>query len=213
MILVFFIFVFILISLLVLISSTISIRIEKLNISNFNDKYKLTYNYEIYFELLFLNKIKMLSVKIDKEKVKRLNSKVNFKNRVQNMNFMKVKKDLPQKELKEIFKILNIEFSKIYLKVEVGTEDVIITSLIITILASILGIGLARVIKKYEKEKYNYEIYPVYQNRNLINLNLNCIIKVKMVHIISIIYILLKKRRVEKHERTSNRRAYDYSYE
>lgn len=89
----------------------------------------------------------------------------------------------------------------------------ILTSAIITALASIIGIGLARIIEIYNKEKYSYEIYPIYQNKNLIKLDLNCIIKVKMVHIISIIYLIVKKRRVEKSERTSNRMSYDYSYE
>lgn len=178
------------------------------------NKGKLTYNYEIYIELLFLNKMKIFSGRIDKEKVKKLNSKMDLKKKVQNVDFKKMKKEMPKKEeLKQIFNKLDIELSKINLKLELGTEDVIITSAIITILASAIGIGLAKVIKKYEKEKYNYEIYPIYQNKNLIKLHLNCIIKVKVVHIISIIYLLLKKRRVDKHERTSNRRSYDYSYE
>lgn len=53
---------------------------------------------------------------------------------------------------------------------------------------------------------------PMYRFGNSINLSLNCIINVKMVHIIYVIYILLKKGMI-KNERTSNRGAYDYSYE
>ena len=210
MVLVFFICLFLVLTVTVIILSTISVRIEKFKASNYNECGKLQIEYKIFFELLFLNKLKIFSIRIDKGMVKKLK----VKEKVKDINFKQVKTDMPsKKELKEIIKKLQIKLDKINLKVEIGTIDVIFTSAIITILAGIIGIVLARTIKKYDKEKYNYEIYPIYQNKNLINVNLNCIIKVKMVHIIFIIYLLLKKRRVEKHERASNRRSYDYSYE
>lgn len=210
MALVFFICVFLILTITVVILSTISVRIEKFNVSNYNEYGKFNVDYKIFFELLFLNKLKIFSIKIDKALV----NKLNVKDKVKDINFKQVKTDIPsKKELKEIIEKLQIKLDKLNLKVEIGTIDVIFTSVIITILASIIGIVFARVIKKYDKEKYNYEIYPIYQNKNLINVNLNCIIKVKMVHIIFIIYLLVKKRRVEKYERTSNRRTYDYSYE
>lgn len=210
MALVFFICVFLILTITVVILSTISVRIEKFKVSNYNEYGKLNVDYKIFFELLFLNKLKIFSIKIDKGMV----NKLKVKDKVKNIDFKQVKTDMPsKKELKEIIKKLQIKLDKLNLKVEIGTIDVILTSGIITILASTIGIELARIIKKYDKEKYNYEIYPIYQNKNLINVNLNCIIKVKMVHIIFIIYLLLKKRRVKKYERTSNRRSYDYSYE
>lgn len=208
-----FIITFISITILAILFSTISIRTEKLEISNCNSINKLTYDFEIYCELLALNKFKIFSLKIDKEKIKQLNSKIHLKNKMKNMNFKKIKQGFPKIKLQEIFKKLNINVSKFNFKLELGTEDVIITSALIAIISSALGIFLAKVIKDFNKEKYSYEIKPIYNNKNLINLYLNCIIKVKVVHIISIIYLLLRKRRVESNERTSNRRAYDYSYE
>jgi hypothetical protein len=76
-----------------------------------------------------------------------------------------------------------------------------------------MAIGLSNMIKEFQKQKHKYTITPVYADKNIIKINLNCIIKIKMIHIICVLYILMKKRRVEKHERTSNRRTYDYSYE
>lgn len=206
-----FIIIFFAFMTLAIILSTISIRIEKLEISNLNTLGKITYDFDIYFELLFLNKLKMISIKVDKKKI--LHSNIQLKSKMQNMNFKKIKQDFPKIKLKDILKKLNINVSKFNFKFEIGTEDVIITAGIIAVVASALGIILARVIKKYDKEKYNYEINPIYKNKNLINLHLNCIIKVKMVHIICIIYFLLRKRRVKNNERASNRRSYDYSYE
>lgn len=205
-----FLCTFILLLVIVVLLSTMSIRTEKLELSNCNKSGKLQYDYDIYFELLFLNKIKILSIKIDKKKL----NKLKVKQKMQNIDFKKMKKDMPKKEeIKDIVKKLDLEIDTFKLKLKIGTEDVIVTSAIVSILASIIGIVLAKVIKEYKEEKYEYEIYPIYQNRNQILLNLNCIIKVKMVHIIFIIYLLLKKRRVGKNERTSNRGTYDYSYE
>ncbi len=210
MVLVFFICTFIILTILLLILSTISIRAEKVEVSNLNEEHKIKYDYKVYLELYFFNKLKILSIKIDKDKI----NKLDIKDKIKNVNFRKVKNDvLNKEELKEIIKTLNIDLVKLNLKIELGTIDVIITSGIIAIIGATLGITLAHVIKEYNKEKLKFEIYPIYQNKNLIKMSLNCIIKVKMVHIISIIYLLLRKRRVEKHERTSNRRAYDYSYE
>lgn len=210
MMLVFFICLFLVIFALAIILSTIRIRVEKLEVSNINNENKLKYDYEVYLELYFLDKLKMISIKINKEKL----NKLGIKEKMKSLDFRKVKSEIPKKEeVKEIIKKLKINLSRLNLKIEIGTIDVIITSGLVAIIGSILGFILAKTIKRYKKERYNYEIYPIYQNKNLIKLILNCIIKVKMVHIIFIIYLLLKKRRVENSERTSNRRAYDYSYE
>ena len=194
----------------IIIFSTIQINLKKIDISNNNNKNELKYDYKIFLDLYFLNKIKFISIKIDKEKMKKLD----IKKKLQKINFSNMKKELPSKdEVKELLKKLDIEVTKFNLSAEIGTEDVIITSVIIALLSASIGMGLAVVVKDYKKEKYYYKIVPLYNNKNQIKLNLNCIFKVKMVHIIYIIYVFLKKRRVDKHERTSNRRSYDYSYE
>ena len=77
----------------------------------------------------------------------------------------------------------------------------------------IISMILPRIIKKYNSKKYYYEIKPIYKNENMVKLDFSCIINIKMVHIMDILYLVLKKGRVNKNERTSNRRAYDYSYE
>ena len=63
-------------------------------------------------------------------------------------------------------------------------------------------------------QNYIYNIKPIYNNKNLYKINLNCIIEIKMVHIINIIYMLLKKgRKKNECSTTSNRKPYAYSYE
>ena len=210
MVLVFFICTFIILTITVIVLSTISIKIDRFKLSNYNECGKVKYDFKIFLELFFLNKLKIFSLKIDKKQIK----KINLQQKMKNVDFNKLKTKAPSKEeINKLIKKLKINVAKLNFRLEIGTMDVILTSAIITFLASAIGIGLARVIKEYSKEKYQYEIIPVYQNKNQIKLDLNCIIKVKIVHIISVIYLLVKKGRVEKNERTSNRRSYDYSYE
>ena len=67
-------------------------------------------------------------------------------------------------------------------------------------------------VKKINKNYY-YIISPIYTGENIFKLNLNCIISLKIVHIINIIYMIFKKGRSDRYVRTSNRRSYDYCHE
>lgn len=211
---VFFIMLFFILILLVIVCSTIKIEIQKLRFLN-NETDKLQYDYLMFLELRFLNHIKIVRLTLTPQKFKRLNKKVKINEKLQKIDVKDIKKDLPNKsEIKELGKKLNLKLEEFHLNLEIGTKDVIITSAIIAILASVIGILLPKWIKQYHPEKCQYKMRPIYQNQNVIKLSLNCIIQVKVIHIINIIFTLVKKRKEsKKHERTSNRRSYDYSYE
>ena len=81
----------------------------------------------------------------------------------------------------------------------------------VPIISTFIAIILRRKIKKIEDQ--TFIINPVYINQNLVNIILSGIFEIKVIHIINILYVLNKKGSVKKYERTSNRRAYDYSYE
>lgn len=210
MAIVFFIILFLALLILVVTLSTLQIEIKRASISNMNSK-KIEYDYLIFLQLKFLGKLKIMQIEINKEKISRLSKKLKLKEKI---DFKKVEKGIPnKKERKKLQEKLDIKLNEFHLKAEIGTYDVIITSAIIAVISSAIGIVMAKLIDNYKKEKYEYIIMPVYQNKNVINLSLNCIIQVKMVHIISIIFTLLRKRKEKsKYVRTSNRRSYDYSY-
>ncbi len=211
---VFFVILFFILLLSCIIFSTLRICIQRMNFSNANSS-KIKYDYLIFFDLYFLNQIKILRLKANPEKIKKLNQKMKIDEKIKKADFKKMKEDLPTKEeANKLYKKLNIKLENFHLKLELGTYDVIITSAIITILSSLLGIAIAKVIEHYDRQKYEYIMIPIYQNKNIVKLSLNCIIQVKVVHIINIIFTLIRKRKEkEKDERTSNRRSYDYSYE
>ena len=214
MIIVFFILIILTLFIVGILFSTLNIRVEKLYFSN-QSLEKLKWNYFIVLELSLFGMIKAIKLRIDPKRVEKILKKRNIKEKVKEINFKQIKQDLPDKEEQvKLMKRLKIKLEEFHFVLELGTKDVLITSAMIAFLSSVLGIAIARVIKKYQEEKYEYKMIPVYQNKNIINLNLNCIIQVKMVHIISIIFTLVRKRKEKrKHERTSNRRSYDYSYE
>lgn len=210
------IFSWVLIIILLLISiillSTVKVSIDKLKISNIDNTNtileKIKFDYEFSISLYFLNLVPYLKINLDREKLE----KYNLKKDLNDLNLYRLKKDFSI--IKGDLKKLDLKLEKFKMKLFIGTEDVLLTTGLIFIISTIIPNVLNKVIKDFDVKKHKYEIRPLYGNKNLFKLNLNCIINTKMVHIIHVIYIFLKKKRSEvNYDRTSNRRAYDNSYE
>lgn len=212
---VFFIVICILIVLALLVFSTISFLIEKVEFSN---KAKIKLDYIIHFELKILGKVRILRVSITPQKIEKIMKKFNLKERLHKINWKDLKADLPSNERTiQIVKKLDLKLEEFQLKLELGTEDVIITSFLVMLISSVLAMVLTKVIKHYEKEKYSYEIMPIYENRNVIKLMLNGKIQIKVFSIIAIIFELIKANRKEekknKQKDILKKKKYSYGYE
>lgn len=210
--LVFFICLIILI-LIILSLSTISIAIDKFSFSNYEEnteKKDIQLDYNIKIQLLLFQKIKYFQFTINKEKLK----KYNLTEKLKNINYYKLSKDMPKlnKDIKIIEKLKLLELKKLNMKINIGTEDVILTSLLILFLSTGVPMILTNIIKEYDKKDYYYRILPLYKNKNILKITINCIIYIKLVHIIHVLYILMRKRSVGKNERASYRRFNDDSY-
>ena len=203
MVLVFIICILIFLALLITFS-TIRIQIENFEASNMENK-KKPKNYKIKIALYLFNRIKWIWISLDDKKIQKISQKSKW-------NEVDIKKYVDVKDIK-LVKKLSPKISFFNLKVKLGAFDILATTYLVTILSTFIAVLLPYTIKKYKKENYYYEILPVYSDKNLYEIKLNCIIEEKMVHIISIVYALLKKRRVDKNERTSNRRSYAYGHE
>ena len=105
---------------------------------------------------------------------------------------------------------VNYIIEKLNMKVYIGIEDAAITAISTGVGYIFLSNFIREKISNYNN--IEYEIIPIYQNKNIFYLELDSIITLKMENIIDIIK-LLKKGRVDKNGRTSNRRAYAYSNE
>ena len=190
-----------------LIASTLHIQIKNLSVSNMEPKN--TNEYAIIFSLYLGNKIKWIWFRLNDKKVRKMYSKM----QLEKLDFKKFRKDFKVKDLKELPK-LQPKISYLNLDANLGFISPITTSFLVATIASIISIALPYLAKNLKKERYIYNIKPLYYNKNLYKINLNCIIEIKMVHIINIIFILIKKgRKKNEQSTTSNRKPYAYSYE
>ena len=202
-----FLFVFLVFILILLIFSKIQIQIDNLSFSSSRIRH-INKDYQIIIKLLVFSKIPIFKYNITKTKLEKLR----LKEKVRNMDFkiLKNRNKFDKKILKATKKI-NISIKKIKLYIELGTENASLTSIIIPIVSTVIANIFYKKVENYKNQ--NFTIKPIYINQNLINILIDGIFEIKLIHIINIIYILNKKEGVKKYERTSNRRSYDYSYE
>lgn len=192
---------------LLLIYSKIGVEIINLKFSSQNIRH-INKDYKIIIKLYILGKIPVLKLNITKTKLEKLK----IKEKIKDFDLKLIEdKNKFDKNFFKAFKKINIGIEKVNLNIELGTENAVLTSIIVPAISTIIAIILRKKVKKFENQ--TFIINPVYVNQNHINIQLSGIFDIKMNHIINIIYILNKKEGVKKYERTSNRRSYDYSYE
>lgn len=203
----FLILIFLILFLILL--SNLEINFEEIDISNVNRNVKKQNKFKLVFKLYLFDKIPIFKIKIDEKRL----SKFNIKEKIKKINILEVKKEFKfDKNMLSILKKVEIKIKKFNLMLDIGTQDAVITSFIVFFVSTLISIILGICIKKYDGEKYQYIITPHYTDKNIYKIRLDCIINVKMAHIIYMIFLILKKRGVDKNERASNRRSYDYSY-
>ena len=231
----FYIFIALIIINLLIITSKIEIGIDNFKYlrKNKKDFFSNKINIQrkkiilVNIKLYLLGKIPVLSIKVDEDKLKRLEKmKVvkSFEKRIKKrMNkletefFKNFNKNINSRIVEDVIEFTNklkCKLKNIQLKVNLGFENVILTSISIPIVTTIISLLLRNI--EFNVNNNHYEVCPIYNledSRSEINICLKCIIELKMIHIISIMYIIKKQRRVKENGRTSNRRSYDYSYE
>ena len=211
------VFLFILLIFLVLgvaiLTSKLDIKILNLIINSQNKKH-INDRYEIIIKLKIFGTIPIIKFTLNKNKIRKMQQSLNTKEKVKQLekDIMQNKNEIDVqiiKGLKEFSKVIYIE--KLDLEIELGTEDAFLTSMLVAIFSSILSIGFSKI--RVREKNIVYEIKPVYKNENSIKIEISGIFQIKLIHIINTIYVLNKKGGRKNHERTSNRRSYDYSYE
>ncbi|MBQ9659075.1 MAG: DUF2953 domain-containing protein [Clostridia bacterium] len=185
-------------------NSKIQIEIKNLKISTLKPKGEhINKAYEIIISIVIFNKFKILKITFNHRKIQKLVQKTNLTEKI---NISQLRIDKNKKALK-ILKKINIKIKLIQLNLNVGIEDAAATAIITGILASIIGILIEnkleinnKITKKYplkklilneknEKnkkiEKYynqncNYNINPIYIQKNLLEFELNCVLNLKL---------------------------------
>lgn len=208
-----FIMWMILVVALVIITAKIEVKIVNLVINSQNKEH-IPNGYEIIIKLKIFGNIPIIKFTLTKNRLSKIQESWKMNEKIQQLekdilkNENKFDKQII-KGLKEFSRGIYIE--KLDLKIELGTENAFLTSMLVAIFSSILSIGFSKI--RVREKDIVYEIKPVYRNENSIKIQIFGIFQIKLIHIINTIYVLNKKGGRKNHERTSNRRSYDYSYE
>ena len=188
--------------LLILMSINVKIEIENLKfiVPKINGRYT-NKDSKILLKIYILKNIKITEINLKKINLK--NEK--FKNKIQEQ----IKQEKFNINIINFFKNNNYILEKMNLKIIIGTEDAAITAIGVGIIASFISIFLKDKINNLNKQKY--VVLPIYENKNIVKIEFDGIFTFKIANIIGMAKYL--KRRVDKNDRTSNRRAYAYSNE
>ena len=116
------------------------------------------------------------------------------------------------KKIFELIKNIQIKVKNIKLNINIGTIDAVLTSYLVDIIDSIIGIILPHITEKNNINTCYFIVNPKYQNKNEYNIKFEGIIYIKIVHIIFSMLNFVRKGSNEN-ERTSNRGTYAYSNE
>ena len=182
----------------------IEVKIETKNLEiKINDKnFKMNENGKITIRFTILNKIDLFKFTTNINRFKLPESKNKYdklKNYIVKNNSIKIK---------DIQKKLKVKYENINLNIEIGKENAAITAILTGVVSSVVSV----IIGKYfsDIKEINWNVQPIY-NMNILKLSLNCIISVKLLHIINTIFIMRKED--DKNARTSNRKNLKYIYE
>ena len=185
----------------------IEIEINNLNI-NYKKHIQVNSNYKITIKLCLFKKITIIKRIINRQKID--NSKINSKIKNINLGMIMKKEKVNTDVIKIIIKDM-IEIVKIKLNIQIGTKDAGVTAVLVGIVSSIISIVFRMKIENI-KDQY-FKIRPIYNNENVLNIGIDGIFTIKLIHIINIIYILIKGKGDDKNAKSSNRKSYGYSYE
>ena len=181
---------FFLVIIIAIFTLKIKINFRDIQISNINEKReqtKLKHHYYIEFEIFILKIIKIAKIKFNNEKMNKAISKVKYK--IEDFGVQReIRKEIKnRRQLIKAFKHLNLKLEKLNLNLEIGTDGIVSTIGIFTVISTIVPILI-----RNNANKVQYKILPIYNTGNVVNFWANGITEVYLVHIIYALYTIKK---------------------
>ena len=167
-------FIFI-ISFLVLFSS---IEVHIKNVKYLSENKNLNKDYKIEIKLRLFEKITYLKINLRKNNMKKITKMLNINKLKEKILENKNNFDIGILKMTTYWKI-----KKLDLKIDVGTKDAAINAIIVGVLSSIIAITLRNFIE--EKSKAFWRVKPIYKNKNLLKVNIDAILRIRLIDIIS----------------------------
>jgi len=200
--LVFFFIILIILGSLIVLLATTTAQLQVINLAIKDNKKN---DGEVKLVLKFLKLIPYLEINLLDSKF--IKKRITLKSIEQTMQIAKLKSY--KNNITRFLEITKIE--ELYLKVNLQSNSFIIMSFITVILSTILSIVFTK--NMIDKDNGKYMINMRYSNNTNYEIYLNCIINLKVIHIISVMCESLKRKRVDKNARKSYRRTYEYNHE
>ena len=132
-----FAFIMIIIIVYIIISLKINFKIETFNYNSMLPK-KVKLKYNILITIYIFNKIPIIKIKLTTKSWNKIRQKV--KKRIDEIDVTDIERDREiNKKILEITKMLKINIKDFNLRLELGTEDAIITSFLVAIIGIIIS--------------------------------------------------------------------------
>lgn len=189
----FFILFIIILFAIIIWNSRLQLKIYNLDFSTAR-KERLSKDLEIYLGIVIFKKVEILRRNLKKIKNKKMNLGTVLE-KAQKLEGKNNKQEMVMELIKGL-KDFDFEIVKADLKVKIGLQGAALTAILVGIIASILGIIL---------KKQKFEILPVYQEKNILNIKLNGIFRVNLIHYI---YKTILKGRDKNERKSSDRKSY-----
>lgn len=182
------ILLFFILAILIFITGLIlsKIKIDIVLNQLFDEKSKKNiFDFKIIISIWFFYKIKLINFVINKENVEKF--KIIGK-------YPKTPIKMDRKILK-VIKRFKFSIEQLKIKIKFDTQDLMITNFITVILSTIISSILLKYSKNLNKNLYNFYIKPLYEDQNYLDLQLQCIINVKVANAIKVLYRIIKEER------------------
>ncbi len=200
MILVFFLGIILAILIIVtilVVFSNIQIEIENFEISNSKNEF-INNKYEVIISLLFLNKVKWISIHLNRLRLRKIYTKMHL----ERIDIKKLEQDFSFSNLKEIIKI-KPNIKKLNLKIDIGLENIILTTYLIPLICTILSIILSKNVNIKDIDEIEYLVKPIYNNGNKYHIKLSSILSFRISSILKVVFRIYKKNKFKKKELTN----------
>lgn len=189
-----------------IIFSTLKIDIKNYEISNIyaslnnsiietkdtcNNNEKNMAKYKLDISLNILNKIKILKLKLNNEKIKKMILKMHL----DKTKIKELEREIGINDIKEITKI-KPQISYMDLNIKIGVDDVLLTTYIVPIICTAISMLLPLVIEKNKANQIKYIVTPMYNKGNAYYIKFDAGIKIKVMQVLKFIYKIYKNRRI-----------------
>ena len=150
---------------------------------------KINSKYEISISFNLMNKFKWISIKLNKQKIRKILTKMHL----EKIDIKKLEKDLKLSDIQELLKI-RPKISMLNLQLKVGIQDVVATSFAIPIICTVISVILPYVTERKNFKNIKYKIEPIY-NQYAYHLKLDTEIEVKIINVLNSLYKIYKSRK------------------